>query len=199
MCQVRKPASYRAPSWSWASLESHIKFVPLDFKNAVAEFVHCSIEPAGLDVYGKVKSGLMQLRVKSTEMSLLLAIANIEKAPVVEVLPNNPQDKLQPADEHLVLGQLVQVKLSHGVSKGEAYFDFAPVFPCFAIFLDSQYCLLATSTNDKDFERVGMGRFMRTAHQRKMEPLLTLEPLKWNDVGWGPIGKDVEKKLVIIR
>jgi hypothetical protein len=126
-------------------------------------------------------------------------MADTQKAPVVEVLPNDPEDKLQPTDEHLVLGQLVQLNLSHGVSKGEVYFDFDPVFPCFAIFLDSQYCLLATSTNDKDYERVGMGRFMRTAHQRKTEPMFNWEPLKYNNVPWGPIGKDVEKKLVVIR
>jgi hypothetical protein len=63
VCQVRKPTTYRAPSWSWASLDGHVRFVPIDFDRVVAEFVDCYVEPEGMDIYGKVKSGWLQLKV----------------------------------------------------------------------------------------------------------------------------------------
>ena len=62
-CEVRKPASYRAPTWSWASLDSHIRFIPLDLERAVAEFIVCYVEPSGEDVFGKVKHGWLKLWV----------------------------------------------------------------------------------------------------------------------------------------
>jgi hypothetical protein len=54
---VVAPRKYRAPSWSWASLDGHIKYVPLDFRHIVAEFIQCHINIAGSDPYGKVSRG----------------------------------------------------------------------------------------------------------------------------------------------
>jgi hypothetical protein len=57
VCTVVAPRKYRAPSWSWASLDGHIKYVPLDFRYIVAEFIRCYINIAGNDPYGKVSRG----------------------------------------------------------------------------------------------------------------------------------------------
>ncbi|AEO66911.1 uncharacterized protein THITE_2128899 [Thermothielavioides terrestris NRRL 8126] len=61
LCDVVVPAGYRAPSWSWASLDAHIQFVPLDFARLVAEFLYCHVELAGQDPYGKVCGGRIRL------------------------------------------------------------------------------------------------------------------------------------------
>jgi hypothetical protein len=96
---------------------------------------------------------------------------------------------------------LVQLNLDHGVAKGEAFFDMsAPVFPCFAVFIDSQNCLLAKqSGNKRSYERIGFGRFSRTAHQRKTEPFASHEPLKMLNPPWGPMKKGVHEKIIIMR
>ena len=62
------PEAYRAPSWSWASLDSRIQFIPLDLKHAVAELIHCHIIPAGSDPYGEVIGGHIKLRVSTNRM-----------------------------------------------------------------------------------------------------------------------------------
>ena len=62
LCDVVAPSTYRAPSWSWASLDANIKFVPLDFGRIRTEFISCHIRPAGMDAFGKVASGWIKLR-----------------------------------------------------------------------------------------------------------------------------------------
>jgi len=62
LCDVVVPSTYRAPSWSWASLDAHIKFVPLDFRRIRTEFVSCHVRPAGKDAFGKVARGWIKLR-----------------------------------------------------------------------------------------------------------------------------------------
>jgi hypothetical protein len=61
LCDV--PATCRAPSWSWAYLDSYIKFIPLDFDHIVAEFICADTTPAGDDPFGKVTGGLIKLWV----------------------------------------------------------------------------------------------------------------------------------------
>jgi hypothetical protein len=58
-----KPTSYRAPSWSWASVDAAIKFRPLDFDRIVAEFLDCSVETPGKNPFGRVSSGRLRIRV----------------------------------------------------------------------------------------------------------------------------------------
>jgi hypothetical protein len=62
LCDIHRP-EYRAPSWSWASLDGHIMYVPLDFNHILAEFIHCHIYPAGSDPLGRVAGGYIKLRV----------------------------------------------------------------------------------------------------------------------------------------
>ena len=63
------------------------------------------------------------------------------------------------------LGAHIPVELhrDHGVSKGIAFFDTEPQFPCLALFLD--YCcalLLKSGESQKEFRRIGIGYFWRT-------------------------------------
>jgi hypothetical protein len=54
---VSLPSTYRAPSWSWASIDGPIRFMPLSYSNIVAKARDCKVEPLGRDIYGRVKSG----------------------------------------------------------------------------------------------------------------------------------------------
>jgi hypothetical protein len=63
LCDVVVLENYRAPSWSWASLDAPIRFIPLDFSRIVAEFIHCHTELAGTDPFGKVNGGGLKLWV----------------------------------------------------------------------------------------------------------------------------------------
>jgi hypothetical protein len=60
----KKPEEYRAPSWSWASLDAPIRFVPLSYSNLVVSCFEFHTEPYGEDVYGRVKAGKLVLEVR---------------------------------------------------------------------------------------------------------------------------------------
>jgi hypothetical protein len=64
LCDILTPPDYRAPSWSWASLDTHIKFVPLDHARLRTEFVACGINADGLDAAENIPSGWIKLRVR---------------------------------------------------------------------------------------------------------------------------------------
>jgi hypothetical protein len=118
--------------------------------------------------------------------------------------PNTKIDKKDP----IGFGTLVQFQLDagitqngkhhDGISYGEAFFDIAPSFPCFALFLDASNALLLQK-QQWDYKRVGLGKFLRTNKQRQLEPLLSRpEPgldngdrgtgLRNENVPYGPIG-----------
>jgi len=63
------------------------------------------------------------------------------------------------------LGAHVPIELhrDHNVSKGKAFFDLEPQFPCSALFLDPQYALLIKlGKSQKEFRRIGIGYFWDT-------------------------------------
>jgi len=63
LCDVVRPKEYRAPTWSWASIDSHILFNELSFKHIVAEVIECQTTPSGVDPYGRVSGGFLKIRV----------------------------------------------------------------------------------------------------------------------------------------
>ena len=69
--QVPPPSTYRAPSWSWASLDAPVIFIQMDFDHIVAEYIDCYVEPAGNDPYGIIKSGWIKMRVSKGVYNLL--------------------------------------------------------------------------------------------------------------------------------
>jgi hypothetical protein len=63
LSSVSKPATYRAPTWSWASIDSHIHFIQMNFDHIVSECLECYVEPSGSDVFGRVKDGYIYIKV----------------------------------------------------------------------------------------------------------------------------------------
>lgn len=52
---------YRAPSWSWASVEGPVRMLPTNDK-FIADFVNASVTPKGANKFGEVVDGFIDLR-----------------------------------------------------------------------------------------------------------------------------------------
>jgi len=60
---VSRPAAYRAPSWSWASIDAAVLFIQMNFDHLVVTLVDRYIKPVGRDAYGRLQAAWLQLRV----------------------------------------------------------------------------------------------------------------------------------------
>jgi hypothetical protein len=81
LCSVVAPTTYRAPSWSWASLDSHIKFIPLDFSRIIADFIIAHTTPAEEDPFAAVTDGWIKLLVGDFVFTLMLFLLILFKGP----------------------------------------------------------------------------------------------------------------------
>lgn len=59
----KKPTAYRAPSWSWASLDGELAVFDRPFRqtDVMCKVLDVSVTPAGLDPFGEVAGGLIKL------------------------------------------------------------------------------------------------------------------------------------------
>ena len=68
-----RPDRYRAPTWSWASIESPIRFMETNFHfsnfatKPVAQILDASTTPEGLNPRGRVKDGVLKIRAPMVE------------------------------------------------------------------------------------------------------------------------------------
>ncbi|KAI0850272.1 HET-domain-containing protein [Daldinia vernicosa] len=131
---VRRPPEYRAPSWSWASLDGPVKYIPLSFTNLVSSIINCSTVPVGKDPYGRVSSGKLDI-----------------EGPIYEVKPHTPKKRW---DRH---GIPVEIDLEddRGISAGSLHLDVPEEsisYPCYALFLDPSKALILR-TNELEAKR----------------------------------------------
>jgi hypothetical protein len=60
------PERYRAPSWSWASLDAEVNFIPaVDLKCPVAKVIRGHTTHLGIDPYGELTGGYIELWVSA--------------------------------------------------------------------------------------------------------------------------------------
>jgi hypothetical protein len=59
---VKYPTKYRAPSWSWASIDAEIDYISLR-DGLLATCVGVQVKPMGKDAFGRVASGNLTLKV----------------------------------------------------------------------------------------------------------------------------------------
>ncbi|KAL7626469.1 hypothetical protein AAE478_003241 [Parahypoxylon ruwenzoriense] len=121
---VRRPDEYRAPSWSWASLDGPVRHIPLSYSQLVSTIINCKTTLAGKDPYGRVSGGKLDI-----------------EGPIYEVKPHKPKRRW---DRH---GIPVEVNLEddRGISVGAMHPDVAdePIsYPCYALFLDPSKALI---------------------------------------------------------
>src|SRR3569833_898679 len=154
LCEPSRPPASRAPSWSWASLDAHVRCVPLDFGRIQTEFVDARGVPLGRDPFGRASGGWMKLR-----------------GPLMSVRQAPPGYKPSPLDP-LGFGVPYQMHTASGVSEGEAFFDLEPRTECLALFLDPSNALLLVPSDGAPgaHARVGIAKFLRTPHQRATLP-----------------------------
>lgn len=60
--KVQSPASYRAPSWSWAAIDAEIDF-KYSLEKFMAKVIDCQVIPANSDPFGRVQSGWIKIFV----------------------------------------------------------------------------------------------------------------------------------------
>jgi hypothetical protein len=111
----------------------------------------------------------------------------------------DPSFRPDPQDP-LGFGIISQLRLSHGISYGEAFFDLQPQYPCSALFLDPANALLLipSDTNSSAFVRIGTAKFLRTDHQRRTMPLASFNPTRYNRVPYGPMTSEDGQSEVTI-
>lgn len=64
---VKYPSQYRAPSWSWASIDAEIDYIGSISKGEyLASLVDASVKPFGKDPFGRLASGHLILKVSSS-------------------------------------------------------------------------------------------------------------------------------------
>lgn len=142
---VRRPTEYRAPSWSWASLDGPVRHIPLSYSKLVSKVIKCSTIPAGKDLYGRVSGGRLDIQVKYLQISNSTRGVQLipPQGPVYVVKPHDPKRW----DRH---GIPVEIDLEddRGISVGALHLDLPtePIaYPCYALFLDPSKALILQS------------------------------------------------------
>ncbi|KAL4889851.1 heterokaryon incompatibility protein-domain-containing protein [Aspergillus ambiguus] len=124
---VSRPVEYRAPSWSWASIDAPIKYIPLSYKNLVCRFRNCVTYPIGADNYGRVANGRIDI-----------------EGPLYEV--KTYRSKV--AWPRHGVPATIDLEDERGKWNMAIYFDFPgePIqFPCYALFLDKGNAIIVRS------------------------------------------------------
>ncbi|KAM5343900.1 hypothetical protein ACJ41O_012437 [Fusarium nematophilum] len=147
---VEYPAEYRAPSWSWASLDAEIDYSALG-DEVLAACADVQVEPMGKDAFGRVASGSVTL-----------------KGPIYE-LARREFDGREGVIHPLQTGVYATwssgkrtffgFKGAKASKKGTAHFDNEPTFPSVALFLDSTYALILKEDKGGTYTRIGRASF----------------------------------------
>lgn len=136
---VVRPTEYRAPSWSWASLDAPIRFLALSFPNLLARVVKCLTTPSGTDPYGQVKDGKLVIEARISSFSQTQANTP-PQGPVYEIQPYSPK-----VWNHHGIPVEIRFEDDRPPSDGKLYLDDPASelkFPCYALFLDPAYALV---------------------------------------------------------
>ncbi|KAH8666791.1 heterokaryon incompatibility protein-domain-containing protein [Xylariales sp. PMI_506] len=186
LCTPSRPAKYRAPTWSWASLDdAQVKFVPLDYGRLLARLVDAKTVPQGEDRFGRLKSGWLCMR------GPLIAV---QKAPA---------DYKPHIEEPLGFGVPMVIDTVDGIAYGEGYFDVESESArdrCLAFFLDPANAILLEPVEGSEgtYTRLGTAKFLRTQEQRRENPLM-IPGGGLGSVPYGPVTNvDGLKEVIII-
>ena len=91
---ARVPTEYRAPSWSWASVDGKVEFQPLNDGALLANVVDCRTPAVGDDEFGQLlPGGHILLDVSICPASHLATLAELNcQAPMLEVVRGGSED-----------------------------------------------------------------------------------------------------------
>jgi hypothetical protein len=132
---ARRTFEYRAPTWSWASIEAPIKHIETDFyKNKhsptlVATICDVSTTQAGLDPRGVVTTGYLRIRGPMAEAKVTaIGICEREGSHIEEMLKTTAKimpDSVDPSRSHRDKSQdfCTYATLQFGGTEGRCYLD----------------------------------------------------------------------------
>jgi hypothetical protein len=92
---VHRVSEYRAPSWSWASVDGVIVVHMNPKWEPLAEIINCKVELKGKNPYGEVKSGWIRLRAPLVP---LIMIGYGKDDVIAHPYENNPMVRTQSGD-----------------------------------------------------------------------------------------------------
>ncbi|KAH7074279.1 heterokaryon incompatibility protein-domain-containing protein [Paraphoma chrysanthemicola] len=151
---VKYPSQYRAPSWSWASIDAEIDYIGSNSDGErLASLIDVSVKALGKDPFGRLASGRLVL-----------------KAPLYDLTPQELTGRTAisfPLHAGVLATWSWKRRSFFGMSKsvskvtkdGMALFDDTPSFPCKALFLTASNALVLKDLGNGKYNRIGSARF----------------------------------------
>ncbi|KAF8846453.1 HET-domain-containing protein [Acephala macrosclerotiorum] len=136
---VKRPTQYRAPSWSWASLDGKIEYWRLNEDTIQARCLDIHVSPAGKDKFGRVQLGWM----------------TIEGPPYLLRPLEWSQERYKRVFKYTVLVELRNGTGIERFGEGHAKFDDKSYFPSFALRLDNEHAIILKGNGLRTFTRIG--------------------------------------------
>lgn len=187
---LQRPSNYRAPSWSWASVDGPVDFFTINagiVKPYVeVEDVEAWIELEGTDPYGRIKNGALSLRGAVREAY----IETIEEEDSYEGSRMSVQILF---DDISAIGSIT---MDFPIPDGKVYcLLVASAYMSQSTKMDNNVVMLLESTgNENEFRRVGYSVFF---NKRDYTPNWTLRPTPESRKTNSEVisGNDVEDEL----
>ncbi|KAI0152952.1 heterokaryon incompatibility protein-domain-containing protein [Xylariaceae sp. FL1272] len=154
---LQRPATYRAPSWSWASVDGPVEFFSVSDGLILGDAIEIydisgEVIPDGLDPFGKVRSGKLSLwgAVKTATLKTIYEDVN--------------SDKTEKATARVIFDEISAIgpaTLDTPIPDGEVTcLLIATSYGSFGVRFNNNLVLLLTSTeNHNEFKRLGMAMF----------------------------------------
>ena len=170
------PKSYRAPSWSWASVDAQVQIIRMKFE-LMAELVEVTVDTVGGEEFGRVKSGFIEIKVgrniflsccamgKKTWLCLLGSPARKQGL----LAPIRPRSGPHPRKRG-AFTTYIEAVFAKEVLEGIAYFDTQARYPSFGLFVDTGRALLleqCSETVERENEKNRLGGKVDTYRDRK--------------------------------
>jgi hypothetical protein len=158
--------AYRAPSFSWASVETQVHYERLDDEiesSALIKVVRAESKPSGLNPLGEVSDGFVLLQAQRVVEGTLIAPAEYEFHYRLKIFDHSAD--VSP-DSLLIEGEIVsdtdgKQRTVRRAKTGEIYEPFKAPVTCLAISASSDGCISGlvlglTSRVQGAYERLGM-------------------------------------------
>jgi hypothetical protein len=203
---LTKP-EYRAPSWSWASVDGLISFTVYSFYDRslwkakmanfepTVTFVDSFLQPLGVDLYGGIKSGWIRLKAPLYPITSIKNWDNVSYCPpgvMMDPLRSPACDKVFEAEiQHR--GKTKRLWLDGGFDTSETLSGDGKLFALFlarlpdpgsssGYYLDIRFGLILESLGSRDeFRRVGIidgsVKIHKSNLMAKLQRKLYLEPI----------------------
>jgi len=144
----KKPDVWRAPSWSWASVEGVVRYQDIiDLGESCAELEQCSLTPSGANLLGGLRAGFAQIRAPVTTIQNI-ALERTSEGYICDLQLKGPQLK-----------------------KAKLFLDFERRDSCLALMLTphSGLAIIEADGAQQAYVRIGVVQIWRMYNEPWME------------------------------